>query len=116
MSTTLYLDAATWDLALDATGSIAMADVPYAMAQDAASAIRTFIGECWYDTTVGVTYWADILGHSPPIELMRQKFIDAAMTVPGVVAAQVFLTSIGRAVTGQVQVTDTAGVISAATF
>lgn len=114
--TTLYLDPATWDLALDSSGSIALADTPYSLAQDAASAIRTFAGECWYDTTIGLPYWTEILGHAPPLDLMRQAFIDAAMSVPGVVSAQVFLTSANRIVSGQVQITDSTGTVTAASF
>lgn len=113
---TVYLDPGAWDLALDSAGNIAAAGEPYRLAQDAASAIRTFEGEVFYDTTQGVPYWAEILGHNPPIELMKAKFTDAALTVPGVVAARVFLTSVGRTVSGQVQVTDATGTVSAAGF
>ena len=113
---TLYLTAAGWDLTLDASGNIAMASEPYALAQDAASACRTFIGECWYDTTIGVPYWQDILGLAPPLQLLKQYLIDAALTVPGIVDAQVYITQVGRAISGQVQVTDTAGNLSAANF
>ena len=113
---TLYLTPA-WDLALDASGNIAKASVPYALAQDAASAIRTFIGEVYYDTTQGIPYFTQILGQYPPLNLMRQQFIRAAMTVPGVKAAQVYFTSYtNRVITGQVQVTDYDGNITAVGF
>lgn len=113
---TIYLNPNTWDLTLDAAGNIAKASVPYALAQDAASAIRTFVGECYYDTTLGVPYWSDILGLTPPLELLRQQFIDAALTVPGVVSAQVYIVSIDRGITGQVQVFDAAGTLATAEF
>jgi hypothetical protein len=113
---TLYLDGPSWDLALDAAGSIAACTEPYRLAQDAACAIRAFIGECWYDASIGVPYWADILGRSPPVQLLKDRFVDAALTVPGVVAAKVFITSAGRSLAGQVQVTDAAGLVSAAGF
>lgn len=115
---TLLLDRTQWDLVLDVSGNIAVASDPYSLAQDAASAIKLFQGELWYDTTQGVPYWSSILGASPPpIALMKAKFIEAARTVPGVVAAQCFVSSISdRRVTGQVQVTDRAGVISTAAF
>lgn len=116
MQTTLYLSPPTWDLALDASGNIALASAPYALAQDAASAIRTFIGECWYDTTIGVPYWAEILGHQPPLELVKAELVAAALTVPGVIAAQVFITSVSRMVTGQVQVFDANGASSVSSF
>lgn len=114
---TLFLVPKTWDFAIDSSGNIAMATDGYALAQDAASAIKTFSGECYYDTAQGVPYWANILGKLPPIALMRTKFANAALTVPEIVAAQVFFTSFkDRILTGQVQVTNNAGLSSVAGF
>ena len=113
---TLYLDPSSWDLALDAAGNIAKASRPYALAQDAASAIKTFVGDCYYDQSLGLPYFTEILGQRPPAELLKAKFAAAALTVPGVVAAEVFLTLTGRELGGQVQITDSAGVISTASF
>ena len=114
---TLYVDPATNDLVLDSAGNIAVASAPYALAQDAASAIKTYIGECYYDTTLGVPYYADILGKAPPLPLIKADLIAAAMTVPTVVAAQVFISSISnRKLTGQVQITDNSGIVTAASF
>jgi len=58
---TLLLDLDNWDLTVDAAGNWAVASPPYAIAQDVASAIKTFqlqagpndpvLGECWYDNT-----------------------------------------------------------------
>lgn len=118
MADTLLLDPDTWDLVLDAAGNIAVASEPYSLAQDAASAIKTFQGECFWDTTIGVPYLQQVFGHNPSVELMKQLFAGAAKTVPGVSAAVVFITSVaGRAVSGQVQVTSQlTGQVSAATF
>jgi hypothetical protein len=114
---TIYLDPTSWDLVLDISGNIAMATEPYSLAQDAASAIRTFAGECWYNTSLGVPYWTQILGQRVPLELLRAELIEAAETVPDVVSAQVFFTSFeNREVQGQVQVTNSDGVVSAASF
>lgn len=113
---TIYLDPQDWDLRLDSGGSIAAASDAYRMAQDAASAIRTFRGECFYDTTRGVPYFEQVLGQRPPVELVRQLLIDAAMTANGVASAKVFLTSLTPEITGQVQVFDTAGTVAAAGF
>ena len=41
---TLLLDTLRWDLCLDVHGNIAVASDPYSVAQDVASAIRTFSG------------------------------------------------------------------------
>lgn len=117
MAKTLLLDVTTWDLVLDVYGNIAAATDPYALAQDAASAIRLFSGELWYDTTQGVPYFAEVLGKSPPLPLLKAKLVAAAMTVPGVVAARCLISNVTeRGVSGQVQVTDRAGRISTAGF
>ena len=104
---------ATWDLTLDSSGNIALASEPYSLAQDAATGCRTFLGECYYDTTLGVPYWQDILGKIPAYNLIRQQFIQQALLVPDVVNAQVFFSGFNnRVLTGQIQVTNTAGVLS----
>jgi hypothetical protein len=114
---TLYLVPGTWDLALDANGNIALASDPYSLAQDAACAIRTFQGECWYNTALGIPYFAQILGHLPTLQYVKAQMAAAAETVPGVVSAQVFITGFtNRQLTGQVQVTDEAGMVTAANF
>ena len=113
MPSTILLDTQSWDL----FGNIAVATEPYSLAQDAASAIRLFAGEAWYNRDIGVPYFAQILGHAPPVSLMRAKFEAAALTVPGVVFARCYISSIKeRDVSGQVQVPDAAGVVSAARF
>ena len=53
---TLALDTASLDLVLDSHGNLSMTDPDYSIAQDAASAIRTSIGECWYDVTLGLPH------------------------------------------------------------
>lgn len=120
---TMTLDNATWDLVLDAAGNIALTTAPDALAQDAASAIKTFLAECYWDTTVGVPWLTQILSPPPPtpppsLALLKQKLIDAVLTVPGVASAQVFLSSFSnRQVSGQVQIiASTTGQVSAANF
>ncbi len=85
-----------------------MASEPYALAQDAASAIRTFVGEEWYDTTEGVPYFQEILGYLPPLSLIKSLFITEAMKTPGVASVQCYFASFdskSRTLSGQVQVT-----------
>jgi hypothetical protein len=116
MPSTLLLDADTWDVVVDASGNIAVAGEPYSQAQDAASAIRLFLGELYYDTTQGVPY-ERILAQPPNIPLLKACMVDAALTVPGVVSAVCFITSISeRTVTGQVQITNSNGQTAAAAF
>lgn len=114
---TLLLDTVNTDLLIDAAGNIAVADDPYSQAQDAASAIRTFQGECYYDTALGVPYWAQILGLAAPLSLVKAKMVAAALTVPGVTAAVCLIQSFeGRKITGQVQITNDQGLTSVAGF
>ena len=100
---TLYLDPQTWDLALDVSRNIALAGEPYSLAQDAASACRTFLGEVYYDTTQGIPYWQQVLGHFPALTLVKSQLVEAAMTVPGVVSAQMFITDFVNLLYGQRQ-------------
>lgn len=109
MASTLLLDTSTWDLLVDANGHIALAEDPYATAQSVATAIRLWLGEEWYDTTLGVD-WFDILGVVARPSFIKTQMIKAAMSVPGVVSALCFLSSLShRAVSGQVIVTTSAG-------
>lgn len=115
---TLLLDQTAWDLVLDANNNIAVAADPYSLAQDAASAIRTYLGEVYFDTTIGIPYLTEVFGRVPSLTLLKADLEAAAETVPDVAKAAVFLTSTeGRIVTGQVQVTSqTTGQVSVATF
>lgn len=107
---TLLLDRTHWDLVLDAFGSIALADQPYAIAQDVASAIRTFQGEVWYDNRLGIPHFEQVLGHWPPLPLVQSLITQEALKVPEVARARVVITGIsGRTLAGQVQIIDTAG-------
>lgn len=117
MPSTMLLNPSAWDLMVDASRNIAVAAQPYALAQDAASAIRLFESEDYYDTTRGIPYWEDILGHWPSVSVMKAYFNRAALTVPNVVAAQCFIDSIeDRRPKGQVQITDRAGALSTVGF
>ena len=118
MGSTLLLDEEKWDLVLDAEGNIAVASEPYSLAQDAASAIKTFLGEVYFNTKLGIPYLSQIFGKNPSIPLLKSQFEAAALTVPGVSAANCFISSIsGRGVSGQIQVTSTTtGQVSAASF
>ena len=109
---TLLLDVGIWDLVLDASGNIAQASAPYALAQDVASACRTVLGEVYYNTTLGVNFFGLIFGKTPPTSVFQSMFVAAALTVPGVVAAKCVISSYdqtARKVTGQVQFTDSTG-------
>lgn len=91
---------------LDAYGNIARADEPYAILQDVASACRLFIAELWYDEAKGIQYFQTIFGRFQPIQTLKAQLVTAALTVPGVITAQAFISGLtDRTVSGQVQVT-----------
>lgn len=108
---TLLLDRGPWDLCMDALGNIAMARDPYSYVQDVASAARLFLGELYYGPAdQGVPYRTEGLGQPVPTPVLKQALIDAALSVPGVTSAQVYLTSVvDRAIGGQIQIQTAAG-------
>ena len=114
---TLLLDTEAWDLVLDAKGNIAMASPPYSLAQDVASAIKLFIGECYYDTTRGIPYWENILGQYPSVALIQSHMEKAALTVSGVSKAACTINTFNdRIVSGEVQFIDEVGVANNVSF
>lgn len=114
---TLLLDINTWDLVIDADNNIAVASDPYSQAQDAASMIKLFQGELYYDNTKGVPYWTSILGFDPPAQLLKTYFNQAAKVVPGVTATRTFIKGLsGRLLTGQVQITNSTNSTAIASF
>jgi hypothetical protein len=117
MTTTLLLDPTKWDLVLDAYGNIATVSNGYAIAQNAANALMTFLGEVYYDTGVGVPYLQNILGKPASLPAAKAQMQQAALSVKGVVAAAVHLTAVtDRSLSGTVFVTDETGQVSSAVF
>lgn len=97
MATTLFLRPDTWDLALDASGNIAVGTDIYQQAQDVASACRTFRGELYYDTQTGIPYDTEILGGTGfPLALYKLYLEEAALSIDGVVSAQASLSTNDR--------------------
>lgn len=110
MRDTLLLDADAWDLTLDSFGNIAMANAPYAAAQDVASACRLWKGEARYDTRRGVPYEQSILGQQVPSGTLASWLEGEATTNPDVSSAAAILQQQeGRALGGQIQLTLTDG-------
>jgi hypothetical protein len=113
----LLLDTVNWDLCVDANGNIAVASNPYAYAQDASCAMRLFAGELYYDTTQGVPFFSQILGHWPAPNVLKAYMTQAALTATGVATAVMYFGSwTDRKVTGPVYVTSETGVTVSATF
>ena len=110
----IYLNPSNWCPVVDTSGNIAIAEEPYALSQDAACAIKLWIGELYYDTTQGVS-WSNILAKIPPLNYVRSQFVAAALTVPNVGSATVYFSGFSqRTISGQVQVTDSLGQTSTA--
>ncbi len=107
---TMLLDRDTWDLVVDSAGNIAVASDLYSVEQDVASACRLFKGELWLDTTQGLPYWEQVLGHNPPLSLIKQLIETQALTVPTVVTATCHITGVTkRSVSGYVEFTTSTG-------
>ena len=104
---TLLLDQSAWDLVLDINGNIALAGTPYSYAQDVASAVRTFLGECWYNNLLGLPYWQQILGKLPPAGYMEQQISTQALTIPNIISAESTIVDfIDRDMRGIILITD----------
>lgn len=104
---TLFLNPSTWDLELDSSGNIAVADSVYQQAQDIASAGRTFTGDLYYDQEAGIPYFENVLGtHGFPLSLYKMYLEEAAVSIPGVVSANAQLNMQGREVTGAILFTN----------
>lgn len=104
MPQSIRLNTNPWDIELDSNGNLSLANEDYSIAQDVASAIRTFLGECWYDVTLGLPYFGTILGQRPPASLITSLVVEAAKTVATVTSVTVvrLVLSEGRTLTGTV--------------
>lgn len=118
MLSTLKLDSSTWDLTLDGLNNIAIQTESYAVIQDVSSAVLTYQGEVWFDTTIGVPYFDQILGKPLNAPLFGAYYDQAALLVPDVVKATTSFAQLGtsRKLDGTVKVIDTKGQSLNATF
>ncbi|MCE2578678.1 hypothetical protein NO263_09950 [Gluconacetobacter entanii] len=114
----LLLDRTTWDLCVTASRDIAVASAPYCVLQDVATAVRTFVGECWYDTAKGIAYFSLILGVGQSPAAFRAQVEATAKAVSGVADARCVLTAIGadRVLSGAILVTLTTGGTASVSF
>jgi hypothetical protein len=108
----------TNDLFVDSSGNIAIATGSFALALNAACAIRTFSGECWFNSTLGIPYFASILGKNPPIEYLRSQLSTTGLNAdPDIKSATVYFTRItDRKLSGQVQVSTSTGNVATSSF
>lgn len=112
MASSLLLALNTNDLTVDANRNIALASDPYAIAQNIATACKTFKGEVWYDDTRGIPYFQSILGQQLNAQFIRAQYIAVAESVEGVASAKFFFTLFSkRTLSGQIQATLTDGTV-----
>lgn len=111
MYDTIFLNPDTWDLEIDASGNVAMANAPYAVAQDAASACRLWKNEAPYNTERGIPYEQSILGMLPTPQLLSNWYATECETVPNISNCTPVLqfTRSSRSLSGQLQLTLTDG-------
>ena len=110
MYATMKLDS-DWDITIDADGNLATLSGGYATAQDVASACQVFLGECYYDTSLGIPYDTAIIGRQFTSQYMAQKLKTEALKITSVTqstANVLYNKSLRRAV-ATVRVTDTDG-------
>lgn len=106
MNISLQLNTQTWDLMVDLNGLFVFADPALSIAQDVACAIRTWLGECWYNTALGMPYFQAILGKTPSRSFLKANIVAQASTVAGVTAATIAALSItSRGLSGMILVT-----------
>ena len=80
---TLLLDK-NWDLTLDKSGRIAVADGPYATAQNVANECRLFTNDACFEQTRGIPYFLITLGKAPALSVLKARLRKAAMLVDDV--------------------------------
>lgn len=110
----MQLNTSTWDLELDGDGNIAITDGSYSVAQDAASSCLVFLGECYYDSTLGIPWKTNVLGKRPTAGFIQQKIQAEVRKLPVVdqALASVFFDKTTRSMRGTIRVTDVDGNVS----
>lgn len=105
---TLYLND-KWDIFSDASGQIALVSGAYAIAQNAANAVRLFKNDAYLAQTRGIPHFEIELGKAPAIAapILRTRIRETVLNVNGVTGAEVDLTfdESGRVMGGEVKAT-----------
>ena len=104
---TLYLTPDNWDITLDSSGRIARSTQAYAIAQNVANAVRLFTGEAFFAMDEGIPHFDIELGKTrPALSVLRARMREAALTVEGVLDAQITLDDVQeRKLTGEILLT-----------
>ena len=104
---TLYLTPDNWDITLDSSGRLQTSANAYAIAQNAANAVRLFTGEAFFAMDEGIPHFEIELGYTrPALSVLRARIREAALNVEGVLDAQITLDDIQeRKLTGEILLT-----------
>ena len=109
---TLLLNG-NWDLTLDKSGRIAVAEGAYATAQAVANECRLFTQDAYFEPGRGIPYYLIALGRKLSPSVLRARLRDAAFLVEDVEdVTDVVLESLDtetRKVTGEIQFTSKEG-------
>ena len=109
--------SSSWDLVLDSNGNLAIQMGPAAIAQDVASAVSVFLGEAYWDTTLGIPWISDVFNSNYNPQLITSLLEQTALTVPGVVSAKATIISFSQGrISGTIQVIDTTGIAQGVSF
>ena len=109
---TLLLDK-NWDICLDKSGRISVADGAYATAQNVANECRLFTNDAYFEPDRGIPYYLIALGRKLSPSVLRARLRDAAYLVEDVEdVTDVVLESLDtetRRVAGEIQFTSKEG-------
>lgn len=108
---TLTLDADAWDIGLDEAGNLSVSSDTHSILQDACSAAQTWLGEVYYDQSLGVSYDDALLSGQTPSAFYTSDVESAVQAVPGVAAVTCHLLapSAERTLRGLLVITTTNG-------
>lgn len=100
-----------WDITLDESGDIKVLTGAEAVAMDVACACQVFLGECYYDNTLGIPYQTNVLGKKFSGSYLAQKLEQEAKKISAVseAVATVLINRGSRKVSTTIRVTDTDG-------
>jgi hypothetical protein len=109
-------------LGLDGNGNIASVSGPSQIAQDVASAIQLFLGELYYDVTLGLPWLSEVMAKPYAPSILQPLLEKAALSIAGVDKAKAVISGTGivtsqpagfnvplRKVTGYVEIMDATG-------
>lgn len=117
----LRLDTVNTDIVLE-NGDLALIEDSDAVAQHIRQRLKTFYGEWFLDTSVGVPYYQDILRKNPNPDVVEQLLRNEILGTPGVIELMKFemdfqngartldVSFEARTVDGPVTFTETLGV------